>query len=231
MTGLTERQRIGLLGGSFDPVHVAHLALGRAAAVALALDRMLVIPTGESWQKAGTGRPAATPARHRLAMARLAVAALGETVDGCRWSVDDLEARRGGPTYTVETLAELRAREGDAAALVLILGSDQLRNLASWHRWAELLDLAHLAVTQREQIPLTDLPPAVETLVRTRGTEALPDAPAGSIVFFRMPAVPVSATRLREDLAAGRPVDGLLPPGVHDYIIEHHLYPRSTPSR
>ena len=225
------RARIGLLGGSFDPIHVAHLALGRAAGVALDLDRILVIPTGESWQKTTGNQPAQTPALHRLAMARLAVASIAGSTGSCTWSVDDLEVRRAGRTYTVDTLTELRDREGPAAALVLILGSDQLRNLASWHRWTDLLGLAHLAVTQREQVPLSDLPPAIEALVAAHGAQALPDAPAGSIVFFRMPAVAVSGTRLRADLAAGRPVNNLLPAGVADYIQQHRLYPRSTSSR
>ncbi len=226
----TGRPRIGLLGGSFDPVHVGHLALGQAAVVALDLDQMRVIPTGESWQKSGAGL-AQTPARHRLAMARLAVSALPPAgQQRCPWSVEDLEVQRGGPTYTVDTLAQLREREGPDAALVLILGSDQFRNLASWHRWRELTDLAHLAVTQREQVPLSDLPAPIEALLAERGAEALPAAAAGSVVYFRMPAVPVSATRLRADLAAGRPVEGLLPAGVASYIEQHHLYRREPPS-
>ena len=225
------RPRIGLLGGSFDPFHVGHLALGQAAGVALGLDQMRVIPTGDSWQKSGVGQ-APTAARHRLAMARLAVAALPTASrETCLWSVDDLEIRRNGPTYTIDTLARLREREGPASALVLILGSDQFRNLASWHRWSELIDYAHLAITQREQVPLTGLPEPIETLLAQRGAEALPAAPAGSVVYFRMPAVPVSATRLRADLTAGRPVDGLLPAGVAHYIEQHHLYRPESPSQ
>jgi nicotinate-nucleotide adenylyltransferase len=199
---------VGLLGGSFNPVHVAHLAIGRAAAEALALDRMVVIPTGNSWQKSGT-KHAQVEARHRLAMMQIAVASMpADRSPDCEWTVDDIEAKRTGPSYTVDTLKELRERYGPAPALVLILGSDQLRNLDTWHRWQELLAHAHIAATQRERVPLSELP----------------DAPAGSIVFFQMPPIAVSATGLREQLSRGEYPEELLPPGVADYIRQHRLY-------
>ena len=218
------RSRVGLLGGSFNPVHVGHLAIGRAAAEALALDCLLVIPTGNSWQKSGT-KHAQVEARHRLAMMQIAVASMPiESSANCQWLVDDVEAKRTGPSYTVDTLVELRQRFGVMPALILILGSDQLRNLATWHRWRELLDHAHIAATQRERVPLADLPEPVERLVAERGRQALPDTPAGSIVFFQMPPVAVSATGLREQLSRGDYPEALLPPGVADYIRQHRLY-------
>ena len=103
--------RIGLLGGSFDPVHVGHLALGQAAAEALQLDTLIVIPTGESWQKNRSNDAGQTAAAHRLAMVEIAIAPLVRSAARCRWSVDDLEIRRGGPTYTIDTLVALRARQ------------------------------------------------------------------------------------------------------------------------
>lgn len=214
------RPRIGLLGGTFNPIHVGHLALARAARVALQLDAVRLIPTGQPWQKG----PGITPATHRLAMTQLAARAEP-------WlSVDNREVLRSGLTYTVDTLAELRAQEGGAAALILLLGSDQLRNLATWYRYERLLELAHIAVTQRGLFSLTDLPSAVEALMQRHGRDALPDEPCGSIVFFRMPAVPVSATVLRQQLAAGeRPIE-LLPDGVLDYIDRHGLYRVQAPS-
>jgi nicotinate-nucleotide adenylyltransferase len=208
------RRRIGILGGTFDPIHVGHLALGRAARVALALDELRIVPTGASWQKSG----AAADGAQRLAMARLASA--GEP----GFVVDDREVRRGGPTYTVDTLAELRAELGADAALVLVIGSDQLRNLATWHRWEALLQYAHVACTQRERVPLTGLPAPVEALVDSAGRDALPDAPSGAIVFFGMPPVPVSATALRDRLARGERPAELVPPAVLDYIDRHGLY-------
>ncbi|HPU54075.1 MAG TPA: nicotinate-nicotinamide nucleotide adenylyltransferase, partial [Burkholderiaceae bacterium] len=141
-----------------------------------------------------------------------------------RLRADSREVERSGPTYTVDTLAGLRGELGPEVALILILGSDQLRNLATWHRWRELLQHAHLACTQREQVSLADLPEPVEQLVSSHGAQALPDAPSGSIVFFSMPPVPVSATALRLALSRGeRPVE-LVPPGVLDYIEAANLY-------
>ena len=112
-----------------------------------------------------------------------------------------------------------------------MLGSDQFRNLDTWHDWQHLLDYAHLAVTQRERVPLSDLPPDIEKLLAARGTGSLPDTPAGSIMFFRMPPVPLSATQLRKQLAAGQPVSGLLPMGVEAYIRRHGLYGTGTPEK
>ena len=208
------RERVGLLGGTFDPIHVGHLALARAAIVALRLDRVVLLPTGQPWQKPGL----TTAGADRLEMARRAIAG------DARLSVDDLELRRPGRTYTIDTLAQLRAAHGAQPLLAWVMGSDQLRNLPSWRRWRELFDHAHLAVTQRERVPLSGLPDEVEALVAERGADALPDAPAGSIVFFRMPPVPVSATAIRAQLASKQRPDGLVPPSVLDYIDQHHLY-------
>lgn len=221
----SSRARIGILGGSFNPVHVGHLALGQAAVQAFGLDRLIILPTGQSWQKAGMDH-ASVSATHRLAMMQIAVRPLAEqpAPGGCEWLVDDLEATRDGASYTVETLQTLRQRIGADPALILILGSDQLRNLATWHRWRELLDHGHIAATQRETVTLSDLPDAVEQLVHQHGRQVLPDAPAGSIVFFQMPPVAVSATALRRQVAGGVYPQELLPPGVADYIRLHRLY-------
>ncbi len=216
------RRRIGLLGGTFDPPHVGHLALARSARDALGLHEIRLIPTGQSWQKP-TSRTAASD---RLAMVHCALQGVAPA-EGL--VADDREVRRSGPTYTVDTLTELRQDFGPDAALVLILGSDQLHNLASWHRWRELLELGHLAVTQRERVALSGLPAEVQDLLDNHGRDALPDAPAGAIVLFRMPAVPVSATVLREQISRGESVSGLTPPAVLDYIASHHLY-RAGPS-
>jgi nicotinate-nucleotide adenylyltransferase len=222
MTAAPARRRIGLVGGTFDPPHVGHLALARAARDALALDEVRLLPTGRSWQKERAGATAA----QRLEMTRLALAGIGADE---RLVVDDREVRRDGPTYTVDTLAGLRAELGETPILVLVIGSDQLRNLATWHRWRELFDHAHVAATQRERVPLADLPAEVEAELARRGREALPDAPAGSIVFFRMPAVPVSATALRAQLGRGERPDGLSAPAVLDYIETNGLYRQQPP--
>lgn len=215
------RKRIGLLGGSFDPVHVAHLALGQAAISALRLDELVLLPNGHAWQK---GEHLAS-ARHRLAMLRLTIASLpAVATQQAQWKIDEQELKRSGPSYTIDTLRALRLQLGPDPALILIIGSDQFRKLDSWHRWTELFDYAHIAVTQRERVTLTDLPPAIEESLLARGTGALPDTPCGNIMFFRMPAVPVSSTQLRRQLAAGQPVNGLLPMGVEAYLRRHGLY-------
>jgi nicotinate-nucleotide adenylyltransferase len=214
------RRRVGILGGTFDPPHVGHLALARSARDAMQLDEVRLMPTGHSWQKSAAG----ASALQRLEMVRIALRDVGPA-EGLR--ADDREVVRGGQTYTVDTLEALRKELGPDVMLVLIVGSDQLRNLATWRNWQRLFDLAHIAATQRERITLDDLPPEVEAEVARRGRDALPEAPAGSIVFFRMPAVAVSATGLRAQLAAGERPDALSPPAVLDYIQSHRLYRRS----
>lgn len=208
------RTRIGILGGTFDPIHVGHLALARAARDALSLDVVRFVPTGESWQKRGVVASAA----QRLEMVRLALA--GER----GFAADAREVDRTGPSYTVDTLAELRGELGPEPALVLLLGSDQLRNLSTWHRWREIVTLAHVACTQRERVSLEHLPDEIEALLQAHGAQALPDAAAGAVVLFSMPPVPVSATALRAQLARGERPDGLVAPAVLDYIDLHQLY-------
>jgi len=216
--GLPPRRRIGLLGGTFDPVHVAHLALARAALEHLALDELRFVPTGRSWQKEAAG----ASAQQRIEMLRIATAGLPRT------SIDERETKRDGASYTIDTLIELRAQLGEAAALVWIVGSDQLRNLPTWHRWDELLRYAHLAVARRAGDALEGLDDRVRALLDARAQDGLSDAPAGAIVFFPMPPMRVSGSALRAGLARGeRPVE-LLPAGVLDYIGRNGLY-RAVP--
>jgi len=219
--GPSPRRRVGLLGGTFDPVHVAHLALARAALGHLALDELRFVPTGRSWQKAHAGASAG----QRIAMLQIALAGLPQI------SIDERETRRAGPSYTIDTLIELRAQLGRQAALVWIVGSDQLRNLPSWHRWDELLEHAHLAVARRAGDTLEGLDARVRALVDARLRDELGDAPAGSIVYFPMPPMQVSGSALRERIARGeRPVE-LLPAGVLDYIDRNRLYRAASGAR
>ncbi len=214
MTAPATRLRIGVFGGTFDPIHIGHLTIVRWAHAELRLDVVRVVPTGESWQKAQAG----ASADQRLAMLQLAL------VSDTFAQIDDRELRRGGPSYSVDTLESLRHELGNEAALVLIMGSDQLHNLASWHRFEAILGLAHIAVTQREDVRLSQFPNAVEQLLAAHGSDRLPDTAAGSIVFFRMPMMPVSATVLRRQIAAHQPPVELLPGAVLDYINQHKLY-------
>ena len=207
---------IGLLGGSFDPVHAGHLALARAAESALGLRQLLFLPAGQPWQK-----PPLSPAPQRRDM--LALALGGHP----GWQMDTRELERPGATYTVDTLREIRAAAGPDIALVWILGSDQLRQLSSWHAWERLLDLAHLAYAQRPGAA-EPLPPPLQAYVRQhQGTPAdLQYRPAGRLIEFAMTPVDCSSSRIRGELGAG--VDTLarrfLPAPVLDYVRSHSLY-------
>ena len=197
----TAARRIGVFGGAFDPPHAAHVALVQAAVADLQLDELLLIPTGQAWHKA---RPL-SPAHHRLAMAQLAFASLPRVV------VDPREIRRAGPSYTVDTLRELKLQWPDAE-LFLVLGEDQARALSSWHEWQEVLRLAIICVAEREDL-----------------TRAEPHffAPKSHESRFRrlpVPAMPVSATDIRTRIAAHQSVSPLVFEPVARYIDHHHLY-------
>ncbi len=213
-------QRVGILGGTFDPPHIGHLALARTSIEALRLDQLLVVPAGDPWQK----KNLKTPATHRLAMTERCFSALPAV------KVDSREATRPGPSYSIDTLMELR-QENPHAALVLVLGSDQFRNLNTWHRWSELLEFSHIAVTQREQVSLQELPPEIEACLSTHGAQHLGDDTHGHIVFFSMPPVAVSSSGIRQALAqrspATEPVRELVPASVLDYIKAHRLYEKN----
>ncbi len=169
-------RRIGVYGGAFDPPHRAHRALAEAALRQLALDTLLVLPTGQAWHKA---RPL-TDARHRLAMCRLAFADLPGVV------VDAREIARDGPTYTVDTLAELRT-EHPGAALFVVMGADQWLAFRSWRRWEDILRWATVAVANRpsgarDATPAPDgaalVPPAVARYISDHRLYAATHGPA-----------------------------------------------------
>ncbi len=212
-------QRIGLMGGTFDPIHIGHLALARTAIDALRLNEIMFIPSGQPWQK----KRDITKTEHRIAMLNLALAPWlhNRMPTQAKMSINAIETERSGPSYTIDTLIELQAPK---TAIILILGSDQFRNLATWHRWEELLNYCHIAVTQRESVGLNDLAEPVEALVTQHGCQVLPDKTHGSIVFFSMPPVAVSSTALRRSLQLHEDVTTLVPPTVLQYIQQNKLY-------
>ncbi len=197
-------RRLGMFGGAFDPPHRAHVALARCAIAQLGLDELRVFPTGQAWHKAR----ALTPADHRLAMARLAFA----PVDGA--VVDGRELQRLGPTYTIDTLRELRA-EQPGADLFLVIGADQAQALDSWREAAEIARLATISVADRA----TPQAPA--------GTLDASRVPGGRWERIALPPMPFSATEIRQRLAAGQGITHLVPEPVARYIEQHHLYPPS----
>ena len=212
---------IGLLGGSFDPVHVGHLELAAGAQRALGLAQVRLIPAGQPWQK-----PQMTPGQDRLAMLETAVQERGGGTD-LRWVVDKRELERAGPTYTIDTLREIRAIVGPDRPLVWILGFDQLRGLPGWRDWESLSGLAHIAYAQRagEEAVLPG-PLAAYVAARTSTPGALAGQPAGCFVAFPMRPVDCSATQIRSAVAAGDAsrVKNYLAPGVLGYIKTHQLY-------
>jgi nicotinate-nucleotide adenylyltransferase len=208
---------IGILGGTFDPVHFGHLRPALDMQQALGLDEVRLLPCRVPPHRAA---PAATP-EQRLTMLRLAVH--GERGLG----IDERELKRAGPSYTVDTLLSLRG-EMEGRPVVLMVGMDAFRGLDRWHRWRELVELCHLAVATR---PGSTVPTEGElaALVRERRVDdaaALRAAPAGRLIFCPVTQMDVSASRIRALLAADRSPRYLLPAAVLEYIRVVGLYQR-----
>lgn len=200
--------RIGVFGGAFDPPHNTHVALASAALVQLGLAELRVFPTGDAWHKARTLSPAAD----RLAMARLAFGGLPHVV------VDPRETLRTGPTYTLDTLRELR-REFPGAQPVLIMGSDQAAALPQWHGWQEILSIAIVSIAERLESAGSD-GSATRFDPRT-----LPGLPADArFETLELPPVDTSATDIRARATRGENIAALVPAAVARYIDQHHLY-------
>lgn len=210
---------LGILGGTFDPVHTAHLRLAEEASRQLHLGGVLWIPAGQPKHRAV---PAAAP-EHRLAMVRLAVAGHPD------YRIDDTEIHSGEPSYTVPTLERLRKELGEERPLVLLMGADAFLGLATWHRWRELFRLVHIGVASRPTFALSAeaMPAELADEFRRRHRSqftALATTPAGSIFSFPLSAGTVSSTEVRSKLRAGAAVEELLPARVLDYIHQHRLY-------
>ncbi len=201
--------RIGILGGTFDPIHLGHLEAATAAERALSLDRILLLPSRTPPHR--TSEPRAS-VYHRFAMAALAAAERS-------MSVSDLEVRREGPSYTALTLETLH-REGYAPAqLFFITGSDAFAEVATWHDYPRILQLANFVVVSRPGAPPTEaLVPNPEPLI----PKVIPNAPKVFSVEANTPNV--SSTDIRRRVGAGESLDGLVPPSVAGHIRRHHLY-------
>lgn len=206
---------IGILGGTFDPVHYGHLRPAQEVLRALELAEIRLIPAAHPPHR----RPPLATVDQRLRMVELAVSG----IHGMR--VDDREILRGGPSYTVLTLESLRHEFGERP-LCLLLGLDAFEGIEAWHQWRRLPELAHLIVMTRPGWTLPEsnaLPSWVRgRLARTPGDLALADA--GRIYFQTVTPQDISATRIREAIALGDPVDGLLPPVVIDFLRANRIY-------
>jgi nicotinate-nucleotide adenylyltransferase len=212
-------RKIGIFGGSFDPIHYGHLRPALEILDAFCLDSMRFIPAGHPPHRES---PLA-PAELRVAMVKAAVA------DEPRFTVDERELRRETPSYTADTLMELR-REFPKDALVLLVGMDAFLGLPSWHRWQELTELAHVAVMHRPGIDLPLAGPLAGLLDERRELDpgkAL-TRPAGSVLLHAVTQLEISSTRIRELAAAGGDLRYLLPPAVCSLITKSACYRKET---
>jgi nicotinate-nucleotide adenylyltransferase len=212
---------IGILGGTFDPIHFGHLRLAQELSHTLKLAQVRFVPSGTPPHRA---TPAATTAQ-RVVMARLAVAA------NPLFAVDERETRRTGPAYTFDTLTQLRAELGATSSLVLLLGADAFLEFATWHRWHELFGLAHVAIAHRPGFPVErwrdSMPQPLAREYTARSMQqplAVHLAPAGGIVVMPITALDISATAIRELTRTGGSPRYLLPDPVLDYIQAQNLY-------
>ncbi len=195
--------RIGIYGGTFNPPHVGHLICAQEALIQLELDRVLFIPASVPPHKSVPDDPGA---EHRLGMCQAAVA------DDDRFEVSDLEVKRGGTSYTLDTLEELNTSVPDSD-LFLILGADMAASLPQWHRPERILELATLALAARAGTPDTAV------------TDALSSVPGGERArHFDMPTIDLSSTVIRARGAAGQSIRYLVPDPVAHYIRSHSLY-------
>jgi nicotinate-nucleotide adenylyltransferase len=189
------RARIGVMGGTFDPVHNGHLVAASEVAQLLDLDEVIFVPTGQPYQK-----QSATSAEHRYLMTVIATAA------NPRFTVSRVDIDRVGPTYTIDTLRDLRAQRPEAE-LFFISGADAIAQILDWKDVTELWSLAHFVAVSRPGHPLS-----------------ISGLPESDVSLLEVPALAISSTDCRDRVGRGYPVWYLVPDGVVQYIAKHHLY-------
>jgi nicotinate-nucleotide adenylyltransferase len=189
--------RVGIMGGTFDPIHHGHLVAASEVASLFHLDEVIFVPTGEPWQKS---ERRVSPAEHRYLMAVIA------TASNPRFWVSRVDIDRAGPTYTIDTIRDI-AEQRPGAELFFITGADALAQILSWKDAEEALKLAHFIGVTRAGYDLTDA-----------------HLPTDSVTLLDVPAMAISSSGCRERVASGRPVWYLVPDGVVQYISKHRLY-------
>jgi nicotinate-nucleotide adenylyltransferase len=194
-------QRIGVMGGTFDPIHHGHLVAASEVAQVFALDEVVFVPTGQPWQKDDRH---VSPSEDRYLMTVIA------TASNPRFSVSRIDIDRGGPTFTIDTLRDLRAERGDEAELFFITGADALAQIMSWQDVNELFKLAHFVGVTRPGHRLTG--------------DGLPE---DKVSLVEVPALAISSTNCRQRVARGAPIWYLVPDGIVQYIAKRRLYRRS----
>ena len=191
-------QRLGVLGGTFDPIHLGHLAAASEVLHSFHLDQILFVPAGDPWQ-----RPAQAHAEDRLMMVSLAIAGFSA------FAASRIEIDRRGPTYTADTFERMRDFYGDDVSFFLIVGADAVLNLTTWKKLDRLRELVEIVAVTR---PGSDLSSFGQR-------DELP-----RVHLQEMPGIDISATRIRERVGRGEPIDVLVPPDVARYIRQHGLY-------
>lgn len=207
---------IGLLGGSFDPIHYGHLHIAQSLLQQLNLQQVRFIPCKDPLLK----RKTVANTTQRLAMLSRALQPYPS------FCIDTRELDRTSPSYTLETLISLRNEVGPQTPLILILGNDQFAQLNHWYEWTSLIDYAHLAVIPRLETPQT-YPPALEDFIARFKTETitrLSQQASGLLLFTTIKPLAISSTLIRAQRKTNLSPVGLLPSSVLDYISEHHLY-------
>jgi nicotinate-nucleotide adenylyltransferase len=209
------RRLIGILGGSFDPVHYGHLKPAVEIQRRLALDELRVVPCYRPVHRAAT----VASAEQRVQMLRLAI----QEFPQC--SLDEREIRRGGDSYTFDTLSELR-REFPEGILCLLLGMDALQGFTQWHRWRQILEMAHLIVSARPGYESTSGSVAAQLLERhgLQTDDELRRRPAGGIRLLSVQQYDISSTLVRDRLRNGQSVTGLLPPALEKWLVSNPIY-------
>ncbi|MBV9020387.1 MAG: nicotinate-nucleotide adenylyltransferase [Ktedonobacteraceae bacterium] len=201
-------RRIGLVGGTFDPIHYGHLVIAEEVRTSLHLSEVVFIPTGQPPHKPGQ---IITEAQHRLAMVQLAIAS------NPYFTCSHIEVEQEGPSYTVDTLRHLRAQWGTQTALYFVIGWDSLEEFHTWHRPTEILTLlTHLVAVKR--------PGYVEDVEQSETLETRVPGIGQRLLVVPAPQLAISSTDLRQRVAQGRPIKYQTPEAVEQYIIKHRLY-------
>lgn len=207
MTDEQKPRRIGVMGGTFDPIHHGHLVAASEVQAALGLDEVVFVPNGHPWHKPDSN---VSSPEHRYLMTVIA------TSSNPTFKVSRADIDRGGATYTVDTLTDIAAQYPEDTELFFITGADVLKQIFTWDRAETIFDLAHFVGCTRPGYDLSHAP--------------VHQAPEGRVSFAEVPALAISSTEVRDRQAAGQPIWYLVPDGVVQYIAKNNLYASSGPS-